>query len=302
MYSWIGWLTRPARVRQLGKMLEWLPTPVLLAFFSLAAHLLVRYGGAISQKVKANMSAVLGEHAPVQRLRRQYFYQVCLTLYELLVVSRRLPEQGEKRFRPAGEEHLQSALQQGRGAILYAPHVGNFFFAYWYLSQRYPCQAVVTAQSQELRPLYLILQELGCQGLDYDETPPLLLMKKLRRHLAQNGVVFLLGDFSRPIFPPGRLFGRLTPLPRGAALLALQGEVPVIPFYCRRIKGFTHQLNFGAPVLLHEQYQAGQMAEAMEPLLQFLEETVRKVPEEWLYWFNVDERWTTEEHNVGEVS
>lgn len=54
--------------------------------------------------------------------------------------------------------------------------------------------------------------------------------------------------------------------------------------------------------MLHEQYQKGQVAEAMEQLYSFLEETVRKVPQEWLYWFNVDERWTTEEHNAEEVS
>ncbi|MED4584630.1 lipid A biosynthesis acyltransferase [Brevibacillus choshinensis] len=302
MYRWIGWLTRPERVRLLGRILVWIPRPFLLTLFSLGAHLFARFGGSIRHRVKENMSAILGTQAPVQHLHRQYFYQVCLTLYELLFVSSHLPKWGHKHFCPTGEEHLQSALQLGKGAIIYAPHVGNFFFAYWYLSQRYPCLAVVTAQSEELRPLYLIMQELGCEGVDYDETPPLKLLKQLRRQLAKNGVVFLLGDFSRPAFPTGRMFGRKTPLPRGAAALALDGKVPVIPFYCRRLRGFTHQLVFSAPLLLHEQYRKDQAAEAMEQLYSFLEETVRKVPEEWLYWFNVDERWTTEEHNPGEVS
>ncbi|MGG0936448.1 lysophospholipid acyltransferase family protein [Brevibacillus centrosporus] len=231
---------------------------------------------AVSQRVKDNMSAVLGTQAPVQRLRRQYFYQVCVALYELLFVSHRLPKQGFKRFYPEGEEHLQSALQKGKGAIVYAPHIGNFFFAYWYLSQRYPCLAVVTAQSAELRPL--------------------------RRHLSQNGVVFLLGDFSRPEFPLGHMFGKKTPLPRGAAMLALEGNAPVIPFYCRRKKGFAHQLTFFAPLNLHEHYEKNQTAEAMEQLYSFLEDAVRAVPAEWLYWFYVDERWTTEDYHAGEVS
>lgn len=244
MYRWIGWLTRPQRMYMLGRILGWIPLPFLLALFSLIAHLLALFGGSISQRVKGNMSAILGTQAPVRHLHIQYFYQVCLTLYELLFVSSRLPKQGEKHFFSTGEEHLQSALQLGRGAIIYAPHVGNFFFAYWYLSQRYPCLAVVTAQSEELRPLYLVLQELGCRGVDYDETPPLLLVKKLRRHLAENGVVFLLGDFSRPAFPQGLMFGRKTPLPRGAASLALQEKVPVIPFYSRRLRGLCSRACF----------------------------------------------------------
>ncbi|QRG68718.1 lysophospholipid acyltransferase family protein [Brevibacillus choshinensis] len=302
MYRWIGWVTSPKRARLLGRILTGIPKPFLLALFSLAAHLLARFGGQVSQRIKDNMTAVLGKNAPVEHLRRQYFYQVCLTLYELLFVSMRLPSQGEKRFCLTGEKHLQSALGAGRGAILYAPHMGNFFFAYWLLSQRYPCLAVVTARSEELRPLYLMMQELGCTGLDYDETPPLLLLKKLRKHLSQNGVVFLLGDFSRPGFPAGSLFGRKTPLPHGAASLALHGKATVIPFYCRRLKGFTHLCVFQPPLLLHEQFRTDQVAEAMEQLYPFLEDFVRAVPEQWLYWFNVDERWTTEEHSSEEVS
>ncbi|WP_312113388.1 lysophospholipid acyltransferase family protein [Brevibacillus reuszeri] len=302
MYHWIGWLTRPKHIRLLGRIFGWIPHPVLLAFFSLAAPFIARFGGSISQRVRENMSAILGSQAPVKHLCKQYFYQVCVTLYELLFTSSRLPQEGEKHFHSRGEQYLQAVLQEGRGAIVYAPHVGNFFFAYWYLSQRYPCLTVVTAQSKELRPLYLILQELGCKGLHYDKTPPLLLMKKLRRHLEQNGVVFLLGDFSRPAFPRGRLFGRKTPLPRGAASLALGGRVPVIPFYCRRMKGFRHELVFSPPIRLYEQYRMDQTAEAMEQLYRFLEESVKAVPQEWLYWFNVDERWTTEEHSVEEVS
>lgn len=85
-------------------------------------------------------------------------------------------------------------------------------------------------------------------------------------------------------------------------MLALEGNAPVIPFYCRRRRGFSHQLNFFTPLILHEKYEKNQTAEAMEQLYPFLEDAVRAVPEEWLYWFYVDERWTTEEHHAGEVS
>ncbi|MCI1114043.1 hypothetical protein MOQ26_23815, partial [Stenotrophomonas maltophilia] len=80
-------------------------------------------------------------------------------------------------------------------------------------------------------------------------------------------------------------------------MLALEASVPIIPFYSQRIKGFAHRLVFSPPLMLHEQYRRDQTAEAMVPLYQFLEKTVRKVPEEWLYWFNVDERWMTDEQN-----
>jgi KDO2-lipid IV(A) lauroyltransferase len=107
---------------------------------------------------------------------------------------------------------------------------------------------VVTAQSKELRPIYMRFQKWGCMGLDYDATPPLGLMRTLRNHLLQNGVVFLLGDFFRPQFPQATMFQRITRSPGGAAALALELQVPVIPFFGHRTRGFRHRLVFHQPM------------------------------------------------------
>jgi lauroyl/myristoyl acyltransferase len=88
--------------------------------------------------------------------------------------------------------------------------------------------------------------------LDYDETSPLQMIRTLRNHLEQNGVIFILGDFWRKQFPITELFGKATRGPQGAAALALDQQTPVIPFSGFRTHGFTHHLVFGKPIHLNE--------------------------------------------------
>jgi lauroyl/myristoyl acyltransferase len=303
VYRYIGRLTSDEKgIRRFRYWLSLVPRPCVLLFSVLLSWTLSVAAKDFCRRVERNMGELLSAAPSVSKQRRNYLFQVCMTLYELLVDSERLTGSESWRFQTAGEHHLQKALALGRGAILYAPHVGNFFFYYWFLSQKYPCLTVVTAKSAELRPLYLQFQRMGCQGLDYDETPPIALLKTLRRHLAQNGVVFLMGDFWRPEFPPAWLFGRSTRLPQGAATLALEGKVPVVPFYGHRVSGFRHRLVFAPPFYFYERYKREQTSEAMEQLERFLEDVVRKVPEQWLYWFNAHERWAAESRNEWEVS
>jgi phosphatidylinositol dimannoside acyltransferase len=61
-------------------------------------------------------------------------------------------------------------------------------------------------------------------------------VSRLRDHLAGNGLV-LLGDFWRPGFPAATFLDRRSRSPQGAARLALDGGVPIIPMGCARAGG-----------------------------------------------------------------
>lgn len=110
------------------------------------------------------------------------------------------------------------------------------------------------------------------------------MIRQLKAHLSRNGIVFILGDFYRPNFPRTTLFGRPTRTPAGAAAIAIEQGVPVIPFYGKREKGFRHVMVFDKPLWLHETFTRKQREEA-------LERSIRAVPDQWFYWFNVHERW-----------
>lgn len=313
MYDWIGKATGNEKAhRRLEKWSSALPDAVVLAILKLLgmlAYMLVRHKEA-GVRIERNMDDVIcgGQDAArrpaIRRIARSYMQNVVVTLYEILIGVYRLPRLTAKGkldriFSVDGEGRLIEALRRGKGAIVYTPHVGNFFYYYWYLSQKYDCLAVATAESPELRPIYLKFQALGCRGLDYDVVPPLQMMRTLRRHLASGGVLFLLGDFYRPAFPQSSMFGRTTRSPEGAAVLGIEQQAPVVPFFGYRERGFRHRLVFGTPLELSERYARNERREATNELNRLLESAILFVPSQWFYWFNSDERWLQEEEVEG---
>jgi KDO2-lipid IV(A) lauroyltransferase len=231
---------------------------------------------------------------------RRYLVHEMLTIYEQTIEYRRaLTLHGKRRarFHMQGLEHLDEALKLGRGAIVYTPHTGNYFYQYWRLSQTYNCLTVVTAGSGELRMLFAGLYWSGLKGYDYDNVPPLDLIRNLRAHLRENGVLFILGDFWRPAFPDCTLFGKPSKAPAGTMMLSLLQKVPVVPLYGLREGWYDHRLVFEPPVFLYEKYGADRKAEALEELARIMEHLISQAPEQWLFWFNVHERWDAAEAN-----
>jgi KDO2-lipid IV(A) lauroyltransferase len=298
MYGIIAYLTtdarRLARIRRYGSRI---PAPGVTALCWLLAATLWLGAPGLRRRVGAGMRDALPESTrPGQTL----IYFVCLwrLLYEVMIGVYQLERDGAERFKLEGAEQLEAALALGRGAILFAPHMGNFFYAYWYLCRHYRCLTVGTAASPELRPLYQTFYDLGCGGLDYDATPPREMLRTLRRHLSGNGVVLLLGDFWRPAFPPARMFGRDVRSPQGAAVFALEDGVPIVPFYDVR-EGRSQRLVFGSPRHLSQEFARHERTAATSSLNQWLSTTIARHPTQWLYWFNLAERWEDHAAEVG---
>ncbi|WP_064745738.1 lysophospholipid acyltransferase family protein [Paenibacillus sp. UNC451MF] len=298
MYEWIGAITKQRKVwGKLESACSRIPRPIMLLICKCLGMIwFIAVSRGFGRRVKHNLQELLSERSKlkVKGYQVSYYQNLIITLYELWLDTRRLNEIGARRFQAEGEEHLEEALRLSRGAIVYTPHVGNFFYYYWYLCQKYSCLTIVTSGCEELQPLYYRFRDMGCAGLDYDDTPPLELVRKLRSHLAANGVVFILGDFYRPTFPLSRFFGKATRTPEGAASLAIDYQVPIIPFHGHREKGFNHKLKFEQPLHLYASFQRSQRTEATKVLNRYMERVIREYPAHWFYWFNADERWENE--------
>lgn len=298
MYEWIAKVTGDERMLQrIARFTGRVPPGIMVAVCRAAALLLYMFGGVrLRQRILSNMLELLPDRKvrDLKSVRYRYYENVVFALYEIAIESYRLPAGGTGRFRVEGEACLEEALRLGRGAIVYTPHCGNFFYYYWYLCQKYDCLTVATAGSEELRPFYLKFQALGCPGLDYDRTPSLELLRKLKKHLHNGGIVFLLGDFWRPTFPPSRFFGKQTRTPQGASTLAIEQQAPLVPFYGRRDRGFVHRLTFEPALHLSSSFSRSTRSEATRLLNRFMERVIREHPAQWFYWFNAQERWEQE--------
>jgi lauroyl/myristoyl acyltransferase len=294
VYSWIGKITENEKLlHRVSKLCRYMPRPLLFIGLWLIGVILYSCARSTRKQMMSRMKEILIERNiySFRTICKEYFCNLIITLYEIMIDSRFLEQSKKWRFEVEGEEALHEALQHGRGVIVFSPHIGNFFYYYWYLSKKYSCLTVATAESKELRPLYLMFEQLGCKALDYDATPPLKLMRALREHLEGGGVLFLLGDFWRPTFPSATFFGRSTRSPGGTAVFALEKRTPVVPLYGYRERGFIHRLVFHPPLFLYKEVRPGQLREAMDRLNAVLEEMILQVPDQWFYWFNLDERW-----------
>lgn len=272
------------------------PRPVIYLGCRAAGRVLYLIGGNLRIKVANNMLDILfpkyyGDFSQVIKMTPLYFENLFIALFEIQFYADKLSRNLSDIFQVEGLEHIDRALAEGKGVILYAPHVGNIFYYYYYISNFYPSLVVATAFDKDLINLYMTFHRMGCQGMDYDSTNKRKMFRNIKNHLQLNGVLVLFGDFWRQEFPRVEMFGQSTRLPKGTASWAIDHQVPVIPFHGYRKKGFRHQIVFQEPVHLHHIFEPSQKLEATNYLNRFMEKAIIEQPAQWFYWFNSDQRW-----------
>ncbi len=243
-------------------------------------------------RVLSRLSWVYGQKLPLgerEIICRGWFRHFFSTVIECLKLSPAALRRLDKRVHLEGEENLQRALARGRGVILVTGHFGHFEYLAARLCQRgYPLHGVVapddTGQLSRLRSLY---------GLKQIEMTDHVLQMALRV-LTRGEILLLLIDWNLTPRPVDIDFlGRSTPLPRGAAVLAMRTGAPVV-FSCivsqpdrkyRLIIGPAFQvINTGA--------KGDDIAANMRQFIQSLEPYVWRFPEQWYTWqFGSPEHW-----------
>ncbi|MEV5651186.1 phosphatidylinositol mannoside acyltransferase [Nocardia sp. NPDC052254] len=135
---------------------------------------------------------------------------------------------------PHGIEHLDAALERGRGAVFVLPHSGNWDMAGMWLVQNY---GGFTTVQERLRPESLFERFLAYrESLGFEvfpltggEQPP---FGQLAERLRRNRVVCLLGErdlTGRGV--PVEFFGERTWMPAGAAKLAAETGAAILPVH-----------------------------------------------------------------------
>ena len=204
------------------------------ALFERAGVAAFRVFTGARRTVEANLAHVLGEppgspivEAAAKEVFRSYgrywfdsFHVRVLPDHEVL-----------ERFRIEGVEHIDHAVEGGRGAVLALPHMGNWDVAgHWLYLKGYRMVAV----AEQLRPraLYELFYRhrvaLGMQIVPLAERRAL--GEELARRLAANELLTLVAD--RAIRGRGvevEMFGATRPLPAGPAALSITTGSPLMP-------------------------------------------------------------------------
>lgn len=183
----------------------------------------------------------------------------------------------------AGAQHLDAALDRGRGAICALPHSGNWDAAgIWLVETHGP----FTTVAERLKPASLFdrfvayRESIGMEviALTGGERPP---TEVLAERLRANGVICLLAD--RDLSRNGievAFFGEATRMPAGPALLAAMTGAALIPSHTY-FAGDGWGLNFDAPIELPDGRLREKVAAGTQGLAHAFAARIAQRPADW---------------------
>jgi KDO2-lipid IV(A) lauroyltransferase len=135
-----------------------------------------------------------------------------------------------RRIRVQGWEHLDRAMESGRGAIFVTGHFGLWDYAPVVVASRYPGKVHVVAEPFSSDRLDRLIQ--GQRAAKGATVIPMTGVRQMIRTLRSNNILALLVD--RPVQNDGvpiTFFGRPTMVPAGAATLAAITGATILPGY-----------------------------------------------------------------------
>lgn len=220
-----------------------------------------------------------------------------LMLAEIAGLWRSGPEDVESICEIGGLEHIERALENGRGVMFVTAHCGNWEI----LSARLPVAGV---------PLISAVRELADPRLDClvknsrtrfgTEIVPRgpAAGRQMARSLARNKVCGLLIDQDirdvPGVFVP--FFGRPAWTPSGAATLAIRMRSPIIPGFIHRRSDGSHKVEIHPPFVVPSTGTLeDQVQELTATATAAIERQIRTYPEQWVW---MHRRWRRQPESV----
>jgi KDO2-lipid IV(A) lauroyltransferase len=176
----------------------------------------------------------------------------------------------------------ESELDDSRGGILLASHVGNWELCCSRLARGgHDVTAIVreSGDAGERRVIAEMRSRAGWKFISH-KSPMTRALSVLRR----NAFLAIMPDQhggSHGVAAP--FFGLATSTPQGPAIFAYLTKKPIIPVYIRRIRPFKHVMRVGEPI----KWKAGSgrdaaIHEITAAVNREVEQMVREAPDQWL--------------------
>lgn len=278
-------------LRALGLILVLLPKRTALWLGTSLGTLAFRLG--LRRRValdNIDLSLASNSQANNRAIVRRLYQNLGANLAELLRFETMTCEQVKQMVTLEGVEHLDRALQEGKGAILVSAHFGNWeMFGAALACYGYPFSVVVYPQHN--RPVDRMLNRLrASKGIEviYKREAAREVLSALRR----NRFVTMLSD--QDAGPEGLMvnfLGRPASVTRGPAVFALKTGAPVITGVIVRQEGGGHRGYIDRPLYPDlDRNRDSEMIRLTETFTRRLEGYVLRHPDHW-YW--VHRRWKT---------
>lgn len=194
-----------------------------------------------------------------------------------------------KDAKAEGLEHLDAALQEGKGVILLSGHIGNFpLMCSWLAVKGYPISVVFKDGTPSFHGFYgQWMSGMGIEPLPFkaDVEMTHAILAALRRNRM---VLLIIDQTKKQTGVPILFFGKETTAAAGPAMLARRAKSPIVPVFIHR-EGLGHVITIEPPVaLVFSRDVRGDIQHHTQLLSNIIEAQVVRHPEEWLWRYR---RW-----------
>jgi KDO2-lipid IV(A) lauroyltransferase len=231
------------------------------------------------------------EYPAAEQLVRRSFRNTGKNLMEFMQLPRMSPETIHQLVTFEGREHIDRALDQGRGAIILTAHFGNWeLLGASILANGYTIRGITRQlRSKRLDAIVSSYREkVGWQGIDRDRS-----IREVLRCLKRNELIAILADVdtrTQGIFVD--FFGRPAYTPYSPVAFALKTGAAILPTFIVRQPDNSHRAIIEAPLPLQ---QSGEKEEDLlvntQQFTKVIESYIRRYPEQWIW---MHERWKTQ--------
>lgn len=224
-----------------------------------------------------------------KRIAAAAFKNMALGAVEILRAPSMDKQGAEKLFEMVGLEHLDKALERGKGVIIASAHFGNFDLAACAGAMHgFDLYAVTRQQSQRGVNRFWMEVRKGC-GVKLISAKSSVW--KINRALKSGGMLVLVIDQHMPVGRgiPIPFFGKLASTIDAPAVLSLATGAPIVPALVSRLPNGKHSLVFEPALNVQQGQDRRQDIEGISMCLnQWLEDRIRQKPDQWIW---VHRRW-----------
>jgi len=275
------------------KLLEFIAivTPYPLTYFIAEFGARLWFLTGVNVKVvKNNISRVLNidiKSKETHKISLRIFSNWAKNIVDFLKHSIISPEKLKKRVEIRGLEHLNNALQKGKGVVIFTAHIGNFEWGACRIAiEGYNIWGVSLFRKNKLTREFFESKRLS-KGL---KTLYINKMLNVFKILKNNEIVAIPSDWdpTGQAARPFNFFGKTAYFPIGALQIALKSGAELVPSFIWRKDKYNHYQTIDAPInLIREGDKETLINKNMEKILKVMEKYIESHISEWEMFHNI---------------
>ncbi|MCK9582730.1 MAG: lysophospholipid acyltransferase family protein [Endomicrobiales bacterium] len=224
----------------------------------------------------------------IRAIAKANYRQFAVTFMELVCFPKIKKQELLNITRFKGFEHVEKAINDGKGAVLVGAHFCNWEIMGAAIAQRYPLTFVI-GQQENSKVDSLLNEYRAEKGIKL--IPLKFALRGVMKTLKANELIAILADqdaHEDGVFV--EFFGRPASTPKGPAMFALRQNCPMIAGHIFRARDGKFDVEFEVVQKPQAQNQDELIGMYMANFTKILEKNTRKAPDNW-FWMH--KRWKT---------